>query len=405
MKNNYLKINSLKHLFLLLILFGLTACTSDDDGSEPIGEQFNDPIVLDCNFFKEARVLTDDPLAPVDYIVTCKMHVSAPIKIEPGVVIEFEENAGLDIDDFNTADGSLNAVGTANKPIVFRGTQNNKGWWRGIMFDSNSTLNELTHVFVEDAGGLAFNSNGDRGAVHLYANSRLKITNSTISNSDTYGLNAVYTGSVLAVQNSKFINNNAPAVVNPGYLNAINNTNLYAGNTNDFVFVNPYGEEIKSPTTWSKIDVPYSVMSNAVKSIRVRDLLTIQPGVVIEFGAETELHIHEDGGGLKAVGTPTDPIIFTGVSKVPKAWKGIRVYSEHAENKIAHAEIHYSGLGAPQGNVWLWYESLLNIHDVKFMNINGCAINYRVLTGEPGNPNLHIGSNVTADNGCVTNIW
>lgn len=406
MKNNYLKINNLKHLFLFLVVFGLAACTSsDDDGSEPIVEQFNDPIVLDCNFFQEARVLTDDPYAPVDYIVTCRMHITAPIKIEPGVVIEFEEDAGLETDDFHTADGSLSAVGTAEKPIIFRGTQNNKGWWRGIMFDSNSTLNELTHTQVLDAGGKPFNSNGDKGAVHVYASSRLKMTNSLISNSESYGLNATYTSSIITLENNRFTNNNAPAVVNPGYLNAINNTNLYSGNTSDFVYINPYGEEITSPTTWSKIDVPYSVVSNAVKSIRVRDLLTIQPGVVIEFGAETELHIHEDGGGLKAVGTSTDPIIFTGVSKVPKAWKGIRVYSEHAENKIAHAEIHYSGLGAPQGNVWLWYESLLNIHDVKFMNINGCAINYRVLTGQGSNPNLTIGENVTVDNGCVTNVW
>ena len=87
MKSNYLKINNIKHFFLLFILLGLGACTSDDEGSDPIVEQFNDPIVLDCNFFKEARVLTDDPFAPVDYIVTCRMHITAQIKLVPGVVI------------------------------------------------------------------------------------------------------------------------------------------------------------------------------------------------------------------------------------------------------------------------------------------------------------------------------
>src|SRR5690606_16346996 len=182
MKNNYLKIDSLKHFFLLFILVGLGACTSDDEGSDPIVEQFNDPIVLDCDFFQQARVLTDDPFAPVDYIITCNMQVTAPIKIEPGVVIEFEQNAGLDIDDYHTANGSLSAIGTADKPIILRGVQKTKGWWRGIMFDTESHLNELTYVQIEDAGGMSFNSNGDKGAVHVFADSQLKMTNSTISN-------------------------------------------------------------------------------------------------------------------------------------------------------------------------------------------------------------------------------
>lgn len=406
MKNIHLLQNkTIRFLFIFSILLTFSACTSDDDSSDPILEEFNEPIVLDCNFFQQPRVLTNDPLAPVDYVVTCVMQVRAAITVEPGVVIEFRENAGLNIDDFHTADGSLKAIGTADKPIVFRGVNNTKGYWRGIMFDSASTLNELTHSFVEDAGGQSFNSNNDKGAVHVYASSRLKMTNSLISNSESYGLNATYTSSIITLENNRFTNNNAPAVVNPGYLNAINNTNLYSGNTSDFVFIDPYGEEIKTPTTWYKIDVPYSVISNAIKNIRVRDILTIQPGVVIEFGAETQLLIYEDGGGIKAIGTAAEPIIFTGVSKVPKAWRGINISSEHAVNEIAYAEIQYSGLNAPQGNVWLWYESLLNIHNVKFTNISGCGINYRVLTGQGSNPNLTIGENVTVDNGCVTNIW
>src|SRR5690554_3607530 len=409
MKTTNIFKNLLGITFLATGLFFISSCSTDDDandGGDPI-LQTDPPIILDCNYFSNNpnAVLEDNPNAAVDYIVKCVMHIASSVKIEPGVVIEFEEDAGFEIDDFHTADGSLSAIGTSDKPIILRGTQSNKGWWRGIMFDSNSTLNELKYTQVLDAGGKPFNSNGDKGAVHVYAGSRLKMTNSLVSNSESYGFNATYTSSIITLENNIFTNNDAPAIVNPGYLNAINNTNQYSGNTSDFVYVNPYGEEITSPTTWSKIDVPYSVVSNAVKFIRVRDLLTIQPGVVIEFGAETELYIHEDGGGLKAVGTATQPIIFTGVSKVPNAWKGISVYSEHLQNEIAYAEIHYSGLDSPQANVWLWYESLLNIHNVKFTNINGCGINYRLFPGQSSNPNLTIGENVTVDNGCVTHVW
>lgn len=402
--------NLLKTTFLATGLFFISSCSTDDDsndGGDPI-LQTDPPIILDCNYFSNNpnAVLEDNPNAAVDYIVKCVMHIASSVKIEPGVVIEFEEDAGFEIDDFHTADGSLSAIGTSDKPIILRGTQSNKGWWRGIMFDSNSTLNELKYTQVLDAGGKPFNSNGDKGAVHVYAGSRLKMTNSLVSNSESYGFNATYTSSIITLENNIFTNNDAPAVVNPGYLNAINNTNLYSGNTSDFVYINPYGEEVKTPTTWYKIDVPYSVISTAVKHIRVRDILTIEPGVLIEFGQGTYLNIHEDGGGLKAVGTENDPIIFTGVSKVSKAWKGIYIGSKHAENEIAFAEIQYSGLDAPQGNIWLWYESLLSIHNVNFMGINDCGINYRVLTGQPTNPNLTMGENITAEGGgCTSNIW
>ena len=400
---NVLKVNRSRFFIASMVgMFVISSCSSDDDTiDEPI--QTDPPIVLDCDFFRENRTLVNNPNAAVDYIITCVMPVRANIIIEAGVVIEFEQDAGIEVDDFNIPTASLAANGTTDLPVILRGVQNEKGYWRGIMFDSNNTQNKLIYTNIEDAGGRSFNSNGDLGAVHVYASSRLIMEHSTISNSGSYGLNATYTNANITMNNNTFTGNNAPAVVNPGYLNALNNSNDYSGNTSDFVEVDPYGEEIKKPATWHKINVPYRVISNAIKHIRVTDLLTIQPGVMIEFGAGTFLNIHEDGGGLKAIGTANDPIIFTGVSKVPKAWKGIYFNgSEHAENEIAFAEIQYSGLDTPQGNVWLWYEALLNIHNVKFTNINGCAINYRILSGS-GNPNLTIGPNITAD--CISEIW
>ena len=73
--------------------------------------------------------------------------------------------------------------------------------------------------------------------------------------------------------------------------------------------------------------------------------------------------------------------------------------------EIAFAEIKYSGLSAPEGNVWLWYNSILNIHDVRFSNINGCGINSRPPSAGSEN-NLIIGPNITLDaGGCESSIW
>src|SRR5690554_1415479 len=87
----------MKNIFKLSILFCLSiilfaSCSKDDDGlnDEPI-VQLDPPIILDCDFFLQDRVLTKNPNAAVDYIITCMMKSKGEIRIEPDVVIEFEQ--------------------------------------------------------------------------------------------------------------------------------------------------------------------------------------------------------------------------------------------------------------------------------------------------------------------------
>lgn len=391
------------YLFLFLGLGMFVSCSSDDS-NDPI-LQNDPPIILDCDYFKEDRILTKNPNAAVDYIITCVMRARADIKIEPGVVIEFEENAGINIDDFNVTKASLVAKGTGDKPIIFRGKVKSKGYWKGILFNTGSTKNELDHVEIHHAGGEAFNSNNDRGAVILWANSKLKIKNSLISKSLTYGLNAGYGNSLLSLENNIFEDNDAPIVINPQYIHQINSTNDFTGNNKDFVFVE--SGSFDTPTTWKKVNVPYTVLNRSVYGsgggVSVSNLLSIEPGVHIEFDASTMLSIKELGGGLKAVGTSQDPIIFTAVNKIPNGWIGIYFDSAHPANEIAYSEFHYSGKttgtsGSQKGSVRLWYNNLLYIHNVTFTNIVGCAIYYGVLPGQGGNSNVVI-ENITLDPG------
>src|SRR5690606_27250802 len=76
-----------------LFSFTLFSC-SKDDGPEP-EEELLPPIELACDYFSEDRVLTNDPQRPVDYVISCWANVQGGLKIEPGVVIEFENHAGL----------------------------------------------------------------------------------------------------------------------------------------------------------------------------------------------------------------------------------------------------------------------------------------------------------------------
>ena len=373
-----------------------------DQGGGDTNDQTDPPITLDCNYFKESRTLTNNPKAKVDYIITCVMPVSGDIVIEPGVVIEFEQNAGISLSDFNNNIASISAKGTADKPIIFRGVIKDKGYWRGIYFGSNNPKNELDYVHIEDAGGREFNSNGDKGAI-VFTGGVLKMFNSIISNSLTYGLSAVYGGSTLEIESTKFKNNNAPIIILPKFINSISKTNDYSGNTEDFVYVE--SGSFSTGTTWEKINVPYVVLNrsayNYTGGIGVKAVLTVEAGAEIEFDANTKLTISEYGA-IKAIGTVSDPILFTAVHKVAGAWNGIYFNSKHVLNEIAFAEFHYSGGSTGNGSIELWYGGVLNIHDVTFKNMKGCALVEGITYGQTHNPGFTY-TNITIDQGAC--LW
>lgn len=386
-------------LGLITTLF-ITSCKKND-------EDFIDktsPIVLDCDYFQENRVLEFRPDAPIDYIINCVMQLGgADIVVEPGVVIAFEADAGIAIE----GESSFSAVGTADAPIIFKGVKSTAGYWKGIFFRSISANNELSFVEIHDAGGSAFNSNGDRGGIILYGGSKVKITNSKVTNSDTYGINVSYEDVDFVMENNTFTGNHSPAFIYIPYLNALKPSNSFAGNTEDFISLRTYTASLTEESILYKNDVKYRIVhagGGAPSSFDVKNKLTIEPGVEVEFPQGYTLRIVSEGS-LVAVGTESDPIIFNGVQKVAKGWTGIYFDSKSALNEIAYAEIHHSGLGAPKGNIHLWYEAALNIHDTHFQDIDGCAINYSSFSGPGGNPNLTIGDNVTSSSGCVDQEW
>ena len=78
-----------------------------------------------------------------------QVDIYAHLTIEPGTVIELESSGGIEI--LETSSG-LSAVGTAEKPIVFRGVDGAS--WGGITFYASSwSNNALEYVHIENAGG------------------------------------------------------------------------------------------------------------------------------------------------------------------------------------------------------------------------------------------------------------
>lgn len=387
-------------LFILSALSIVAVSCSSDDATEPLPNA--DPIALDCDFFRENRTLVDNPNAPVDYIVSCVAQVRGNLIIEPGVVIAFTPDSGL---NFYENVSSISAVGTADKPIIFTGTQPTRGSWRGIFIDSANPTNIMEYVTVSYGGGDSFNSNDDRGNIIVYADGALTLKNCNINNSETSGLNAVYGNISLTLQNNIFTSNANPLLINTVYATRTSATDNYAGNDLDRVLLYNFSIEFQTPSVWKNINVPYRVTTLYGANVNARGELTIEPGVIIEMSPGTFINIGESGG-LKMVGTPAEPIIIKGVTDVPGAWKGINIDGTNPMNEIGYAQISNAGEDPSnnKGAVNLWYEAKLYIHDTQFKNLASCGVYGRLLSGQPVNPN-YSSSNLSFVNTPCTELF
>jgi hypothetical protein len=347
---------------------------------------------LDCQVFSSNdSVVLLDLGYEIDYIIDCKMAVHCDLKIMPGVAIVFKTDAGLHV----YPDGSINAEGTVNLPINFNGYFGAAGSWAGIFIDSDDVKNKFRHCLVYDAGGDSFNSNGDKGAFILYAQSTVEISNTIIYNSADYGINANYSGGTFIFNNNVIGNCSKPMFICGEYGGSISGGD-FSGNTIDAIYIDTYsGQNITTAQTWTDLGVPYR-MKGGYKLTTDTDW-TLSPGVVMEFEAGSSLYI-ADNKSLKAVGTNNKKIIFKGVNSGQGTWRNIYFNGSNVLNEIAFAEINNGGEDPTntKGSVFTWYNAQLNIHDVSFSNNLACGVYVRI-NGTTPNPN-YTSSNLTFSN-------
>jgi len=108
--------------------------------------------------------------------------------------------------------------------------------------------------------------------------------------------------------------------------------------------------EISGITSDITYDGCYKVISNITVSNNA--LLTIAKGSTLLFTDSTELSVSNDGA-LKAVGTITEPILFTSEQKTAGYWDGLRFrYSNNTKNELDYVTVEYGG-GNGYGNLLL----------------------------------------------------
>jgi len=309
---------------------GYVSNNNDDDDT---GSNTNDPVLLTCNSLASAQTLENGP-GTIDYIVDCGIDISSAISIEPGVVIAFREGTF-----FNISTGSLNAQGTEDEPVVFRGVNEVSGFWRGILFKSNSADNELEHVIIKDAGENFVECCGSPTSLELKSG-RVKLSHVTIENGAAYGL-IIRDEVRVSTFNNIVINTHeeAPVSISTNKISDLNNENCdFSGNDDDYIEV--VGNAISESADFRSQSVPY--FFSATGTITLSDAMTVDPGVDFIMANNGGIYINSTGY-LEANGQASDKITFRGEVQSPGYWRGIHFESNNSKNSLDHVDIQHAG--------------------------------------------------------------
>jgi hypothetical protein len=184
--------------------------------------------------------------------------------------------------------------------------------------------------------------------------------------------------------------------VEAGYAGSIDG-GTFTGNDIDVIYLDSYAGagDVTTAQTWTDLAVPYRIKTGGQVQV-IQVTLTIAAGVELEFETNAGIIVN-DNSALKALGTATNQILFTGVDKVAGAWGGIEFsFTQSPLNEIGFATIEYGSNPEARGAIYMWANPVLSVHDVTFRDLKSCAFYDapKTQSNPSSNPNLTV-SNCT----------
>ena len=293
----------------------------------------------------------------------------AVLRIEPGVTV-VSDGGRLHIHwaytDWATKRfvpaGGIFAVGTADAPIRFVGASAEPGSWGGLRITSADERNQLSFVEVAHGGS------GDRHNLELTGEARVTITDSVFHDALGHG---VFVGSanvdLSGFARNTFGGNSGAAIrILPEHMRFMDEASAFVANGVDAIEVR--SGTLTGPDTyvWPKTMTPFLLTG----SINVDTHLDVEPGFQsVASGSWIRVR---SGGTIAAVGTPLEPISFTGYPPEPGAWSGIRVESSSIVNEFRHVDIAHGGGAAGHNNITL--SARLTLTDSTVRDSAACGI-------------------------------
>lgn len=350
------------------------------------------PIELSCADINEDMTL-ENKFDGVDYYVPCMIQVNAGLIIEPGVTIEFAQEAGFEIQDYDTWQGYIQAVGTEEDSIRFTGAIKSEGAWNQLLIESGDLRNTMKYCIVEYAG----KQDGSEAAIRVDDESRLELQNSLIRRNSSYGMFVDNQSSnITGFANNNFTQNmNYPLHIAANKVAQLDGQgSSYTGNMNDagesrdeiYVFSNSIydrgyitGQDVH---VWDNPGVPIFINELVYVGETDEGALRIMPGCEISFGQTFGFWVDEYNASLQIMGDADNWVTLRGRSG-QGSWNGIYLNTNNTENRIAYAVITDGG----QETVGHWFNNPANLNlgysgsnvqlsleNVEINNSGGCGI-------------------------------
>lgn len=320
-------------------------------------------------------------------LVTGRYSIKADIVIPPGSTIFFAENAAWSIQK----GGSLQAVGTAKTPIVFRSESGATSSWRGLFFHSKSTKNRLSFVEVLHAGhesALLF----DKTAIGVGENGALHVSNSLIAGSGGFALIA-HAGAQLNTFTNNTIEQCTSSIrIAMDGLGVLDGSNRFKNNTESWISVP--SDELTRSVEVRATQIPYLIE----KQVQVHADLKLSPGVTFLFAQNAALSL-KDKGSLHAVGTAKKQIFFKGKENQPGYWRGLAFQSKKTANALEYAVVSGGGssafIGVEPANIVMFTHAALSLQNSTIQSSAGHGL---YVVNDAVRAALSFSKNVFADN-------
>ena len=325
--------------FLLLGVTLISSCKKKNGDGVLLEEEVEDPnIEILSGTISEPRVLYNrfsDPNV-LDYKVPASVLIASSLTIMPGVMIEMGPGAKFTV----SSTGKLRSLGSADSNVVFTGRQKTPGYWDYIMINSFDSTNQMNNTVVEYGGG---NPNLEASVI-LNGTSILKMQNSKIKYSESYGLSVLQRESQLPGFTNNVIQESglAPIQINSSQMSAIDNSNAL-NMQNVYNHIEVIGSEVYTLQSWKKTDVPF-YLTNATT---ISADLVIEPGARFVFGPAGRILVNSTGS-LSALGLNTDSIYFSGNQSISGYWDCILFLSNNPYNEFKYVSIKNGG------GYWYW---------------------------------------------------
>jgi hypothetical protein len=250
--------------------------------------------------------------------------------------------------------------------VRLRGQVGTPGWWVGVVIGSNHPQNVIEHAIIEDTGSGTY-STSYLSALSANDGTQVSIRDSIFRKVKGHGVTLAADATINAFSGNIFESiDDAPLRTSAPQLRHIDPNNRFAGrpdapNQKPVVLLD--GGTIKEAMSWPALDVP----CRSTSIISVEAMLTVSPGVRMEFETDAGLYVSE--GGLLAKGSADAKIVFSESSDQQTQWYGVIIKSSNKANRLEHVIIENGGRNTYDSsyaaNLSIGAEAVVSLVDVE----------------------------------------